>query len=100
MSLHLILDLPDDVEHALQREAARTGKTLEQVAIEWMEAHAEAPLRGSAEALMRSHGTWSMTPDERTRIEKRIEEERLMERDENHCAEWHHSLEASNGNRQ
>lgn len=45
-----------------------------------LESRVAPPRRGSAEALMASHGTWSMDPDEREEIERMIEEERLGER--------------------
>ena len=79
MSQSITLELPDEVDRALQEEAARTGKSAEQVAIEWIGSHVEGPVRGSADALLASHGVWSMTPDERAQIERMIEEERLLE---------------------
>ncbi|MEX0703375.1 MAG: hypothetical protein WD069_14870 [Planctomycetales bacterium] len=82
MSRQLTLDLPEEVDRALRAEAARRGKSPAQVAIEWIESRVAAPRRGSAEALMASHGTWSMTPQERIMIERMIEEERLLEDDE------------------
>jgi len=78
MPCSLTLDLPDELDQALQSEAARTGKSREQVALEWIGSH-HLPTRGSAEAMLSSHGAWSMTPEERSRIERIIEEERLLE---------------------
>jgi hypothetical protein len=79
MSRVLTLDLPDGVDHALQEAAARSGKTAEELAVEWIGSHLSHPPRGSAEALMMSFGAWSMTPEERARIERMIEEDRLLE---------------------
>lgn len=79
MARLLTLNLPEDVDRALQQEALRSGKPPEQVALEWMVSHVDIPQRGSGEALMRSHGTWSMTPEERGQIERAIEEERLLQ---------------------
>ncbi len=79
MSQLITLKLPDEVDRALQEEAARTGKSTEQVAIEWIGSHVDSPLRGSADALLSSHGAWSMAADERAQIEQMIEEERLLE---------------------
>ena len=79
MSRQLTLDLPDEVDQALQTEAARAGKLPEEVVLEWIESRIKPPRRGSAEALMLSHGTWSMTPEEHARIEREIEEDRLLE---------------------
>lgn len=81
MPRQLTLDLPEEVDRALHKEAARTGKSPEQVALEWIEARIGSPPRGSAEALMLSYGTWSMTPEEQARITRMIEEERLLEED-------------------
>jgi len=81
MSQSITLKLPDDVDRALHIEAARSGKSLEEVALEWIGSHTEKLRCGSADALMSSHGAWSMTPDERTQIEQMIEEERLLEED-------------------
>lgn len=77
----LTLEIPDEVYQALQKEAATTDKSLEQVAIEWMAQHAQAPKRGSVDALMPFYGAWHMTPEERTRIEQMIDKERHMEED-------------------
>lgn len=77
MTRSLTLDLPEEIDQALQSEAARTGKSREQVALEWIGSH-QPPARGSAEALLSSHGAWSMTSEERCRIEQMIEEERLL----------------------
>lgn len=82
MSQTLTLDLPDDVFDALKKEAARTGKSLEQVAKEWMAQHAQQPRRGSTEALQPFFGAWAMTPEERAKIERMIDEERHKERNE------------------
>lgn len=79
MSQEITLKLPDEVDRALHDEAARTGKSTEQVAIEWIGSHVAGHPRGSADALMSSHGAWSMAPDERAQIEEMIEEERLLE---------------------
>ena len=79
MSQEITLRLPDEVDRALHDEAARTGKSTEQVAIEWIGSRIESPPRGSADALMSFHGVWSMAPDERAQIERMIEEERLLE---------------------
>jgi hypothetical protein len=79
MARALTLDLPEDVERALDNEASRTGKSREQVALEWIEAHVPNVPKGSAEALMKSCGAWSMTSEERSRVEHMIEEERLLE---------------------
>jgi len=81
MSQSITLQLPDDVDRALHNEAARSGKSPEEVALEWIGSHTEKWRCGGADALMSSHGAWSMTPDERTRIERMIEEERLLEED-------------------
>jgi hypothetical protein len=78
MTRSLTLDLAEEIDQALQSEAARTGKSREQVALEWIGSR-RLPPRGSAEALLSSLGTWSMTPEERSRIEQIIEEERLPE---------------------
>jgi plasmid stability protein len=79
MSQSITLKLPDEVDRALQIEAARSGRSPEQVALEWIESNIAKPTRGSAEALLLSHGAWSMTPDEQARIERLIEEDRLLE---------------------
>ena len=79
MPRSLTLDLPEDLDRALQGEATRTGKSREQIALEWIGSHVEAPSRGSVDALMASFGAWSMTPEERVRIEQMIEQERLLE---------------------
>ncbi|MEX0718546.1 MAG: hypothetical protein WD066_18280 [Planctomycetaceae bacterium] len=77
----MTLDLPEEVDRALRAEAARTGKSPSQVALECIESRVAAPRRGSADALMLSHGAWSMDPDERESIERMIEESRLLEVD-------------------
>jgi hypothetical protein len=81
MSQSITLNLPEDVDRALQNEAVRSGRSPEQVALEWITSHATEPPRGSAEALLLSHGAWSMPPDELARIERMIEEDRLLEED-------------------
>jgi hypothetical protein len=79
MSRLLKIDLPEEVDRALQEEAARTGKSPEQVALEWIEDHVETLSRGGREALMAMFGGWSMTAEERAQIEQMIEEERLLQ---------------------
>lgn len=79
MGQTLTLDLPDEVVQALKKEATRTGKTPEQVAKEWIAQLAQQPRYGSAEALEPFFGAWIMTPEERARIERMIDEERHRE---------------------
>jgi len=75
----LRLEIPDEIYQALQREAATTDKSLEQVALEWIAQRAQAPKHGSVDALMPFYGAWRMTPEERAHIEQMIDEERHME---------------------
>lgn len=82
MARQLTLDLPEQVNQALQKEAARTGKSPEQVALEWIEPRMQPPARGSVDAILPSYGAWSMTPEERAQIERMIEEERLLGTDD------------------
>lgn len=79
MSRTLSLELPEQVERALVEEAARTGKSREQIALEWIESRLEQSPRGSVDAILPSYGAWSMTPEERAEIERTIEEDRLLE---------------------
>ncbi|MGE0377143.1 MAG: hypothetical protein AB7I48_18025 [Planctomycetaceae bacterium] len=81
MSQSITLTLPDEVDRALQDEAVRSGRSPEQVALEWIQSNVARPPRGSAEALLLSHGAWSMTPDEQARIERIIEEEQPQNTD-------------------
>ena len=79
MTRQLTLDLPEEVDQALQAEAARAGKSPEQLALEWIESRINPPPRGSVDAVLPSYGAWSMTPEERKEIERMIEEDRLLE---------------------
>lgn len=79
MARTLTLDIPEDVERALQDEAARTGKSREQVVTEWLRQHVSPAPRGTVDAIMPFFGSWSMTDQERQDIERMIEEERLLE---------------------
>jgi len=76
MKQTLTLEIPEDIYQALQKEAAKTGKSLEQLALEWLSQHAR---RGRLEALMPFFGAWHMSPEERTRIEQMLDQERHME---------------------
>ena len=76
MSQMLQLEMPDEVYQALEREARSLGKSPEQLALEWVREHAQQPRRGSVEAIMPSFGAWKMTPEERTAIERMIDEQR------------------------
>ncbi len=76
MKQTLTLEVPDDVYEALQKEAAKTGKSLEQLALDWLSQQAR---RGRVEALRSFFGAWQMTPEERARIEKMLDEERHVE---------------------
>jgi hypothetical protein len=72
------LNLPDQVDRALKDEAARTGKSTQEVALDWIGPHVPRPVRGSVDALMPSLGAWSMTPAERAAIEQMIGDGRLL----------------------
>lgn len=76
MKQTLTLEIPDDVYEALRQEAAKTGKSLEQLALDWLSQQAR---RGRVEALKPFFGAWQMPPEERTRIEKMLDEERHLE---------------------
>lgn len=41
--------------------------------------HGVGPRRGSAEAILPFCGAWKMSPEERARIEREVEEMRLVE---------------------
>lgn len=74
----LTVDVPDDVYEALREQSAKTGKPIREIASEWMAEHSRPAKRGSADALMPFYGAWRMTPEERARIEQRLEAERHM----------------------
>lgn len=57
------------IRDGAKREAARTGKSLEQIALDWIAQHIQQPQRGSAATLLPFFGAWSMTSEERARIE-------------------------------
>lgn len=72
----ITLQVPDEVYEALQKEAAKAGKSLEQLALDWLSQQAR---RGRVEALRSFFGAWQMTPEERAHIEKMLDEERHVE---------------------
>ncbi|HLI47182.1 MAG TPA: hypothetical protein VKV18_00625 [Chthonomonas sp.] len=72
----LMLEVPNEVYQALQQEAAKTGKSPEQLAVEWLALKSN---RGKAEALQPFFGAWQMASDERARIEEMLDEERHLE---------------------
>ncbi len=78
MKQSLTLEIPDDVYHVLQQEAAKTGKSLEQLALNWITEHSRL---GRVEALMPFFGAWRMTAEERASLEQMIEAERHLEED-------------------
>jgi hypothetical protein len=77
----MTLDIPESVERALESEAARTGKSPEEVALQLIESNLQKPRRGTIDAVLPWFGAWSMTPEERARIERMIAEERLLGED-------------------
>ncbi len=79
MKQTLTLEIPDKVLQTLNREAARVGKSLETVALECITQHVQQPRRGSVEALSPFFGAWSMSAEERAKIERAIDEERHLE---------------------
>lgn len=82
MVRQLTLDLPEEIDRALQTEAARAGKSAAQLALEWIESRIHPPPRGSVDAILPSFGAWSMTPEERKKIERMIKEDRLLDSDQ------------------
>jgi hypothetical protein len=84
MDKTLTLRIPHNVVTALEEEARRTDKSLEEVAIEWISRHAhELPEQrpGSVDAFLPFFGAWEMTSGEREEIARIIERERHMEDD-------------------
>ena len=73
------IEIPDEVLHALKKEVVRTGKPLEEIALEWIAEHTQMSERGRVDDLMPFYGAWHMTPEERLRIEQMIYEDRHME---------------------
>lgn len=82
MTRIMTLEIPNEIDQGLRDEAQRTGKTREQVALEWIGGHVQRSQRGTVGTLMPFYGVWSMTPEEQTHIEQMIEEERLLEENE------------------
>jgi len=79
MTRTLTLEIPEDVERALQEEADRTGASYEQFVTTWLRQRAKPPQRGTVDAIMPYFGALSMAPEEREKIERMIEEERLLQ---------------------
>lgn len=76
MKQSLTLNIPSDVYQTLTREATKTGKSLEEIALSWIIHHSRL---GRVETLMPSYGAWKMAPEERTQIERLIDAERHVE---------------------
>ena len=75
MQQTLKLEIPEEMYKALRKEAQAKRKTVEQVALDWISEHAPSR-KGSMEAIMPFLGSWQMTPEERARIEQKIDEDR------------------------
>ena len=79
MKQTLTLEIPDDLYQTLQKEADKTGKPLEEIILSWITQQAH---RGRVESLMPFFGSWNMSPEERTKIERLIDEERHLQESE------------------
>ena len=78
MSKNLTLTMPDEVAEALQDEADRTGRSPEQIGVECIVEHTRRARPGATDAAMPFFGAWKMTAEERSRIEREIEEDRRL----------------------
>ena len=76
MTKMLTLEVPDGVLDALRAEATRMGKSPEQIGLECITQHARVHRPGTPAALKPFSGAWSMTDEERGRIERMIDKER------------------------
>jgi hypothetical protein len=75
----LLIHLPDDLYRELEHEAVNCGKTIEQVAVERVAETHSPPCLGSVDAIQPFFGAWQMSPEERSRIERLLTEERHLE---------------------
>jgi hypothetical protein len=75
----LSIHLPDDIYRELERQATVSGKSVEQLASERVAEARPSASRGGVDALSPFFGAWQMSPEERSRIETMLAEERHLE---------------------